>query len=95
MLRAALLVVSVLLLAAGAVGFLSGLYVYPGIWLLWTGAILTIGIVYERVRYKPVEKGRPGPGWERTTERFVDEETGETVTVYIRPETGERTYVEE
>lgn len=59
------------------------------------GLLLILGTVFERVRYKAVRKGVPGPGWERTTERFVDEESGKTVTVYIRPGTGERMYVEE
>ena len=95
MLRAALLAVSLALLAAGALGLAAGWSVYLTLWLLWTGAILAVGIVYERVRYKPVETQRPGPGWERTAERFFDETLGKTVTVYIHPETGERRYVEE
>ena len=95
MLRTALLVLALATAAAGAIGIVGRLFVVPGIWLLWTGGILAVGIVYERVRYKPVEKSRPGPGWERTTERFVDEESGKILTVYIRPETGERMYVED
>ena len=51
------------------------------------------GIVFERYRYKPLEPGAPGPGWEKTGERFVDDESGQTVTVYSQRETGERQYV--
>ena len=61
---------------------------------IW-GAILTAGILYDGFRYKALEAARPGAGWEKTSERFIDDETGKPVTVYIRPETGERRYVEE
>jgi len=61
----------------------------PVIWAV----IVVAGIVFERYRYKPLEVGLPGPGWERTGERFVDDDTGRTVTVYLQKETGERQYV--
>jgi len=64
------------------------------VFLFW-GVVLVLGIVFERFRYKPIEQSKPGPGWERTTERFVDEDSGKTVTVYIQPATGERAYVRE
>ncbi len=67
----------------------------PSVVFLCWGAILVLGIVYERFRYKPLELQAPGAGWERTTERFVDDETGKPVTVYIQPKTGERKYVED
>jgi len=51
--------------------------------------------VYERYRYKPLATASPGPGWQRTAERFVDPDTGKTVTVYLEPGSGERQYVEE
>ena len=38
---------------------------------------------------------RPGAGWQRTAERFVDDATDKPVTVYIEPATGERSYVQE
>jgi len=61
----------------------------PIIWCV----IVVAGIVFERYRYKPLEPGVPGAGWERTGERFVDDDTGRTVTVYLQKETGERQYV--
>jgi hypothetical protein len=64
------------------------------VFLCW-GAFLLLGIVFERFRYKPLEAQTPGAGWERTTERFIDDETGKPVTVYIQPQRGERKYVQE
>lgn len=87
-------------IALGAASLLGGLAAFAtgstaGWGGLIFGALLLLGTLYEKVRYKPVEAQRPGPGWERTTERFYDEERGKTVTVYIHPETGERRYVED
>jgi hypothetical protein len=82
---------SIALLAPGAAADAGG----AGLGALILGLVLVLGTVLERVRYKPLAHGAPGPGWERTAERFVNEETGKTVTVYVRPETGERMYVEE
>lgn len=52
-------------------------------------------MLIERFRYKRLSSKAPGPGFERTTERFIDDETGKAVTVYMRPDTGERIYVED
>jgi len=90
MLRAiALLVVLVLLavtLAAGALG-----------WRTWPAAFslaaLVIGLLVERYVYQPLRTERPGAGWERTAERFVDPSTGQPVSVYHNTHTGERRYV--
>jgi hypothetical protein len=51
--------------------------------------------VYERFRYKPLAPASPGADWQRTSERFVDPDSGKTVTVYLQPGSGERQYVEE
>jgi hypothetical protein len=59
------------------------------------GLTVTVGIVYERVRYKSLARRQPGPGWQRTGERFVDPASGKMVAVYFRPADGERMYVEE
>ena len=93
MLRTVLIVGALLALAAMAVLFLLGLFL-PGLFVLaiWA-AIAAIGLVFERFRYKPVLNAPSGEGWERTEERFVDPETGQTLTVYYRPTTGERAYV--
>ncbi|HVT26045.1 MAG TPA: hypothetical protein VHD95_15570 [Rhizomicrobium sp.] len=88
-------------LALGAIGFLAGLFAlavhaFPpaAIFGFW-GALVVIGTIYERYRYKPLEAGRPGSGWVATSERFIDDETGKAVTVYLDPKTGERKYVTE
>ncbi|HEV2561840.1 MAG TPA: hypothetical protein VGT78_06840 [Rhizomicrobium sp.] len=93
MLRNFALALGVICLLGGLWGIVSGFP--PGFMFAFFGALLVAGIIYERVRYKPIEKAKPGPGWEKTAERFVDDATGKPVTVYIRPETGERMYVEE
>jgi hypothetical protein len=72
-------------LFCGAIGAAMGL----GVW----GALLFIGLVLERWRYKVVSDVSPGAGWAVTDERFVDPETGKTVTVYFNATTGERRYV--
>ena len=94
MLRRTLLVVGALVLILGAAALASGLVERSLIFMFW-GAFLVAAITFERISYKQLASKSPGPGWERTTERFVDEETGRMVTVYIQPETGERAYVKE
>jgi uncharacterized membrane protein HdeD (DUF308 family) len=94
MLRAAVI-------ALGVLGFLAGLFAlaahaFPpaAVFAFW-GALVVVGTIYERYRYKPVEAGRPGGNWVPTAERFIDDETGQAVTVYLDPQTGERKYVAE
>jgi hypothetical protein len=88
-----------LLIAIGVVCFLGGLFALvtglspPSYVLLFWGALLLIGTIFERVRYKPIETSAPGPGWTETPERFIDRETGEAVTVWLDPASGERKYV--
>ena len=94
MLRNVLMLMCVAALGTGTVCLLLGADP-PGFMLLIWGGILLAAVVYERFRYRPLEQARPGPGWERTSERFVDAESGRTVTVYVQPVSGERQYVEE
>jgi hypothetical protein len=87
MFRAVLLAISIgLLLVATFVGC-------PAIPLAIFGFVLTFGLLFERYIYKPIRPKPPGPEWERTTERFVDPQSGQSVTVYFNPHTGERRYV--
>lgn len=81
----ALLLIAVFLALAGIVG--------PAIYAGSLGALLFVGLVFERWRYKPLSEARLGPDWVATDERFVDPETGKLVTVYYHPATGERRYV--
>jgi hypothetical protein len=51
--------------------------------------------LFERFIYKPIRSDKPGPGWDRTPERFVDPRSGQNVVVYYNKRTGERRYVAE
>ncbi|MBW8786016.1 MAG: hypothetical protein JF593_15530 [Novosphingobium sp.] len=67
-----------------------------GIGLILVGALIVAGLVLEP-RYRG---GRPdaepgGRGWQRTGERFRDEESGQWLEVWFDPASGERRYVAE
>jgi hypothetical protein len=91
-LRAALYIIGGLLVAGGIALAVIGCFPPAAGLALW-GAILLIGLLIERWRYKPLAEQRPGPEWTATDERFVDPETGKLVTVYFHSATGERRYV--
>ncbi len=91
MLRSWTIGIAAVVFVCGVSALLAG--IPPGwVFACW-GAVIVLSIVYERVRYKPIEAGTPGPGWTKTAERFIDDETGEPVTVWLEPGTGERKYV--
>ena len=94
MLRNFLLLLALAVLGMGVLCLFRGAN-SPGYTLVIWGTILLGAVVYERFRYKPLAHEVPGPGWQRTSERFVDAESGKTVTVYVQPASGERQYVEE
>ena len=81
------------LLAAAALA-LAALRCFPlaGMLAVWA-AVLLVGLLIERWRYKPLAGRPPSPDWQATDERFVDPETGKLVTVYFHPPTGERRYI--
>ena len=91
MLRNWVIAIAFLALACGAIAFLAG--TPPAFILIFWGGLIFFSLVYERVRYKPLDAATPGAGWTQTAERFIDDETGETVTVWLEPGTGERKYV--
>jgi hypothetical protein len=91
MLRSSVIAVGVAAMVCGLIALLAG--IPPGLVFAFWGAVLVLSIVYEQFRYKPVETGAPGPGWTKTTERFIDDDTGEPVTVWLQANTGERRYV--
>ena len=95
MLRIGLFLLGLAALVAGLAFIASGGPLPVVIWLLGFGLVLTLGVAYERVHYKSLAALRPGHGWERTEERFIDPATGKQVTVYFRAADGERMYVEE
>ena len=83
----ALLAIAIVTAMSGAPGFVVG-------WLGGLGTLALIGTVFERVRYKPLTRKPPGPGWAATEERFRDPATDRWVQVYYNCGTGERRYVE-
>jgi len=93
MLRAALSVVGGALLAGAAVSALSGCSVETVLRLTIPGAVLLFGLLVEHWRYKPLSTRSPGLDWVPTKERFVDPESGQLVTVFYQPSTGERRYI--
>jgi len=92
MLRSLVIASGALCFAGGLVALLGGFCPPSFVFLFW-GALLLLGTIYERVRYKPIETATPGAGWTRTSERFIDDQTGEPVTVWLDPASGERKYV--
>ncbi|MDE1940252.1 MAG: hypothetical protein KGI68_14620 [Alphaproteobacteria bacterium] len=95
MLRNIVLVLGGTLLAAGLVALIGGAFAPALIAMVW-GAIIVFGILYERYAYKNIVAQAPtGKYWVKTTERFVDDKTGKTVTVHTNTVTGERAYVAE
>ncbi|HVX82537.1 MAG: hypothetical protein ACTHOR_13345 [Devosia sp.] len=92
MLRNAVLVLSAACLAGGVIALVYGAVPAGLMFVLW-GVLGLVGTLYERLRYKPLESGPPLGNWEETSEKFVDGETGKTVTVYVERRTGERKYV--
>lgn len=92
MLRSSVILVGVAAVIGGLAAMATGVFPPAGVCLFW-GALLLLGTVWEKVRYKPLEESRPGPGWVATDERFLDDATGKLVRVWHEPATGERRYV--
>ena len=91
MLRKLVLAAGVVFLVGGVLALMLG---SPSAVVLFVwGVLLVCGVIFERVRYKPLRPATPGPGWEKTPERFIDDETGAEVVVYVQPSTGERAYI--
>lgn len=91
MLRAVVLCLGALAVAAGAV--LLGTGDRAGINLILIGAVILLGTAFERWRYRKAPPA--GARWQRTAERFVDPTTGDTMEVYYDPASGERRYLRE
>jgi hypothetical protein len=84
-----------LALTAGVLLGIGGIALWAsdgGFVLLIVAAVAIVSVliepVYGRAAARPL-----GPGWRPTDEKFVDPETGELVTVWFDPASGERRYV--
>jgi len=82
-----------ILLAAAGLSALSGCTLGAVLRFAVTGLVLLFGLSVERWRYKPLSTRSPGLDWVPTKERFVDPESGQLVTVFYQPSTGERRYI--
>ena len=91
MLRSVVLALGIVMLLAGVI--MLGLELWPALWLAVAGGVITVGTLLERVIYKPLRSERPGVGWVKTAERFIDPDTGRPVDVFYNPASGERQYV--
>ena len=92
MLRGAVIAVGVACLLGGLLSLAFQVGPPALVFGMW-GVVLVAGTIYERFRYKPIEQSLPDRGWVETPERFIDDETGQPVTVYLHSATGERKYV--
>ena len=91
MLRNVVIAVSVILICVGVGLVAFGIHA-PGWQALAIGAIVLIGTLFERWRYRRIE-APPKGHWQRTDEQFIDPSSGESVEVMFDPSTGERRYV--
>ncbi|MDB5986101.1 MAG: hypothetical protein JWR16_1154, partial [Nevskia sp.] len=87
MLRKLLLTLGLALLLTAATLTLFGNWP-AALWCLINGAVLTVGIVFERWQYRRPQTQAPGAGWQATGERFVDPGSGELTELWFEPRTG-------
>jgi hypothetical protein len=66
---------------------------FPALVPIGAGALVLLGTLFERHRYRRLGDAPPGPGWTDTGERFRDPETDATVAVFFHAPSGERRYV--
>jgi hypothetical protein len=92
MLRSVALVLTAAVLVTVLVGAAASWHTLP---FAIPPAILLLGLLFERYVYKPVRLQPPGPGWDRTAEKFADPRSGQAEVVYYNARTGERRYVAE
>jgi hypothetical protein len=91
MLRTVVIVVAAILTCVGIVLIACGVHA-PGWQALAVGAIVLIGTLFERWRYRRIEEAS-NSHWQRTDERFIDPTSGDPVEVMFDPRSGERRYV--
>lgn len=108
--RTVLVVVGLLVFAAGLLATVVGA-VASGVWTMLVGGALAAAGIYERRRYRSADAelagDATGPGggepagdrlaarFRPTDEVFVDPTTGHKMRVHVDPRTGERRYLAE
>jgi len=108
--RAAIVVIGLLIMLAGLAALVSG-DAADGLWAMVVGGFLVVIVALERQRYRSVSaelaNAPSGPGggetadrpvetrFQPTTEVFVDPTSGHRMRVLVDPATGERRYVAE
>jgi len=90
--RAIPLILGLALLALGAGLALHQSTLFPALVPGGAGALILLGTLFERHRYRRLGDPPTGPGWTDTGERFRDPETNATVAVYFHAQSGERRY---
>ena len=93
MLRAIPIILALALLAFAAGLALNQHTWFPALVPGGAGALILLGTLFERFRYRRLAEAPPGPGWADTGERFRDPETDATVAVFFHAQSGERRYV--
>jgi len=93
MLRAITLLFGLALLGFGGGLALHFGTLFPALVPAGAGALILLGTLFERHRYRPLGDAPPGPGWTDTGERFRDPETDAPVAVFFHARSGERRYV--
>jgi hypothetical protein len=92
--RTAVVAIGALLLAGALLGLALGSPAPPMLMAAGFGALILVGSLFERRRYKQLAEAPPGGmGWRLTDERFSDPDSGANVAVYHNDRTGERRYV--
>jgi hypothetical protein len=91
MLRAGVLVVGIVLVVVGAALCLEHV-LFGGVQALSLGAVVVLGVVFERWRYQNKNASGSGGNWQPTGERVVDPESGRDVEVLYDARSGERRY---
>jgi hypothetical protein len=86
--------IGVIALGGALIGLVHGAPVPAMVMPALVGIFFLVGAFYERVHYKLLMRKAPGRGFVATPERFVDPASGRLVEVHVKPDTGERAYVD-
>ena len=89
--RAVVLIIAALCVFGGALAIVEG--DVGGSAAVVIGVIMVLSIAFEKRYGRPGQEPTPASiDWQRTNEKFIDDETGEPIEVWMDPLTGERRY---